>query len=209
MFFLPHVQSHLLAYLHCVNQSKFNKKGCLHYSQIAVSIYLKLRRQESIWWQSRGRTPDGSDVLRYHFKLECPFLLRLDCKKQQNVQGRPLNMIWRRSFVFEGAGTAAGHRATTNNYIVIQQCPIQSPIEGTYVPVIHRFLYRGGEDTPTSEKALTQRKPRCTRLLIVSPGCRNPTVASAQLFQPSLCHRSMTSSIRSKELRLAVVAAAS
>jgi hypothetical protein len=28
---------------------------------------------------------------------------------------------------------------------------------GTYVPVIHRFLHQGGEDRPTSEKALTQK----------------------------------------------------
>jgi hypothetical protein len=143
----------------------------------------------------RDRIPNASVMFcGYHFKLQCPFLLRFDYKKQQKVQGRPLNnMIWCGSLVFEGEpalpgaeGTAAGHRATTNSYIyiAIQQCAIRSPVEGTYVPVIHRFLYRGGEVRPTSEKEL-RKKLRYTRVLIASHGCRNPTAACTRLFQPS------------------------
>jgi hypothetical protein len=126
-------------YLVPTNQSP---EPCFIAGQIAVFFHSKLRRQEYSVAQSRDRIPDASVTFcGYHFKLQCPFLLRFDYKKQKKVQGMSLNMIWRRSLVFEGdrlsrglTGKVVGHRATTNSYIAIQQYAIRSPIRRYVCP---------------------------------------------------------------------------
>jgi len=145
----------------------------------------------------------------YHFKLECPFLLRFGYNKQQSSEEGPsissgiAHWYLRVSRVSRGlTGTAVGHRATTLH----RDTAISSR---RYVcPGVHRFLHRGGEDIPTSEKSLTQENQDTRVYLSRRLAAGIPQWPAPWLFQPSpdpqvlakggevICHR-MSSLIRS------------
>ena len=86
------------------------QEGGLHYSLQDCRFLLFQMTQANIRWHSPViEFPMRSVIFcGYHFKLQCPFLLRFDYKKQQKVQGMSLNMIWRRSLVFEGEPALPG-----------------------------------------------------------------------------------------------------